>query len=64
MCEYIYKECELNDWKEVDLRSLLSELELEGEWQSADPGAIDQFEEALAVVLNGNSRFDSKKHDN
>lgn len=61
MCEYLYRECELNNWKEVDVRGVISELELEGEWQSADPGSIVRFEEAVQVVLNGESRFELKK---
>lgn len=58
MCEYLHRECELNNWKEVDVRGLFSELELEGEWQSACPGSTDQFEEAVEKVLNEGSRFD------
>lgn len=58
MCEYLHTECELNNWKEIDVRGLFSEIELEGEWQSACPGSIDQFEEAVEKVLKHGSRFD------
>jgi hypothetical protein len=61
MCEYLYRECELNNWQEIDLRSLLSDMELEGKWRSADPGAIIQFEDAVKKVLTEGSSFDSKK---
>ena len=60
MCEYLHKECELNNWKEVDIRGILAELELEGSWQSADPGATFQFEDAVKTVLGQRSRFDTK----
>ena len=58
MCECLHKECELNNWKEVDVRGLLTELELEGQWQSACPGSTDQFEEAVEIVLKHGSRYD------
>jgi len=58
MCEFLRKECELNNWKPVDVRGLLAELELEGEWVSADPGSTFQFEEAIEKVLNEGSHFD------
>ena len=46
--------------KKRGLRGLCSELELEAEWESADPGSVEQFEQAVALVLKGKSRFEYK----
>jgi hypothetical protein len=58
MCEYLYKELELNNWKDVSVRSILAEVELEDEWNSTDPNAVLQFEEVVKAVLVQGSRFD------
>lgn len=52
MIEFLSKEFELaGPSREIHLGGLLAEMQIEPNGSSADPGAIDQFCDAVAVVL-------------
>ena len=51
MYEFLNMEMKINEQEEVHLGGLLAEMNIEENGESADPGAIAQFEDAVQKIL-------------